>query len=222
MIRAVGLGAGGHCRVLLDALALMGGVEVVGLTDETLAPGTSVAGAPVLGKDIWLGSAHTERVTHAFVAVGSTGDASVRERLFASILHHGLQPLTIVHPDATISPQSELGQGVCVLARAVVNAAARIGPNVIINTGAVVEHDCLVGGHTHVAPGALLAAGVRVGAGAHIGLGAVILQGRTLGDRCVVGAGAVVTRDVEPASVVYGAPARRIRTVQTGADQHAD
>lgn len=44
-----------------------------------------------------------------------------------------------------------------------------------------------------------------------IAAGARILAGVTVGDGCVVGAGAVVTKDLEPYSVAYGVPARKVR-----------
>lgn len=51
----------------------------------------------------------------------------------------------------------------------------------------------------------------RVGRGASIGSHATILGGVTIGDDALVGAGAVVTRDVPPAAVVAGVPARERR-----------
>lgn len=44
-----------------------------------------------------------------------------------------------------------------------------------------------------------------------IGVGAIILPGITVGRGSQVGAGSVVTHDVEPYSVVVGAPARPLR-----------
>lgn len=54
---------------------------------------------------------------------------------------------------------------------------------------------------------------VIIGDNVWIGMGAVILPGVTIGANAVVGAGAVVTRDVPPATVVAGNPARPVRTI---------
>lgn len=47
-----------------------------------------------------------------------------------------------------------------------------------------------------------------------VGYGAQIMPGVTLKRGCVVGAGAVVTHDVEPYTVVGGAPAKKIKERQ--------
>lgn len=44
-----------------------------------------------------------------------------------------------------------------------------------------------------------------------IGNGAIVLRGVNVGDGAVIGAGAVVTKDVEPYTIVVGAPARPIK-----------
>ncbi|MFC0626334.1 DapH/DapD/GlmU-related protein [Kribbella deserti] len=57
----------------------------------------------------------------------------------------------------------------------------------------------------------ITAAPIRIGRNVWIGASAIILQGVTVGDDAVVAAGAVVTRDVPPATLVGGSPARVIR-----------
>ncbi|WP_275263078.1 acyltransferase [Kineococcus radiotolerans] len=52
----------------------------------------------------------------------------------------------------------------------------------------------------------------RIGRDCFVGAGAIVLPGVTIGDGSIVAAGAVVTKDVPPASIVAGSPARVIRT----------
>lgn len=205
--KAVGVGAGGHARAVIDAARLRG-VEVVALVDADPARlGTTLAGVPVVGDDGALSGLRSQ-ATHAFIGVGTVGRSGTRERLFALVLASGLAPLDVVHPAAILAADAAWGPGVTVLARAVLNPNARLGANVVVNTGAIVEHDCEVGEHVHVATGAILCGAVRVGAGAHIGAGAVVRQGIRVGARAVVGAGAVVVHDVPDDTVVVGVPAR--------------
>ena len=49
---------------------------------------------------------------------------------------------------------------------------------------------------------------VRIEQGAWVGAGAILLPGVTIGRNAVVGAGSIVTRDVPPAMVAVGNPAR--------------
>src|SRR5205814_260457 len=56
-----------------------------------------------------------------------------------------------------------------------------------------------------------LRAPVAIGDRVWIGLRAIVLKGVTIGDGAVVAASAVVTRDVPPATLVAGVPARVVR-----------
>jgi acetyltransferase-like isoleucine patch superfamily enzyme len=63
----------------------------------------------------------------------------------------------------------------------------------------------------------------RIGDNCWLGAHAVVTSGVTIGERCVVGANSVVTKDVEPYSIVAGAPARAIRNLKEGTRvDHAD
>lgn len=58
---------------------------------------------------------------------------------------------------------------------------------------------------------------VRICEDVFIGAGAAVLPGVTVGKRAIVAAGSVLTRDVPPLSVVFGNPARVVRSW----DEHA-
>jgi sugar O-acyltransferase (sialic acid O-acetyltransferase NeuD family) len=191
------VGAGGHAKVVLDALRLAHPRVEVRVLDE--APGgRTLLGLAVepLGGD-WRGAFH--------VAIGSGAD---RERLALALLGKGGELFSVVHPAASVAAAAQLGAGSFVAARAVLAPDARLGRGVIVNHGAIVDHDCVVGDWSHVAPGATLGGGVKVGRSAMIGAGANLLPGVSVGERATVGAGAAVDRDVAAGATVKGVPAR--------------
>jgi sugar O-acyltransferase (sialic acid O-acetyltransferase NeuD family) len=210
--KVVGLGAGGHAKVLIEILLSRGDLEIVCLLDiNPKLWGTKCMGIPILGSDDSLPGLFDDGIRQAFIGVGSTGDSSIRRRLYERARQIGFEIVSCIHPNAVVSPSALLGEGSTVFAGVVINAAARMGANVIVNTGAIVEHDCLVEDHCHIASGARLASAVTVGEGAHIGVGASVRQCIRIGRNAIVGAGAAVVHDVPDNTVVVGVPARPLR-----------
>jgi len=214
MAEVIGLGAGGHAKVMIEALRLCGDHLIVGLLDPKQDLWhTNVLDVPVLGDDSLIPELLEKGLQLAFIGLGGTGDNGPRRKLHEHALLQGIRVVQAIHPHAEISPSAQLGDGLTVMAGAVINAEARLGVNVIVNTGAIVEHDCVLGDHVHVATGARLASTVRVGPGAHIGAGATVRQGTTIGEGAIVGAGAAVVKNVEPWTVVVGVPARVLKHI---------
>lgn len=184
-------GAGGHARVLIEALR-QAGVPILGLLDPLEALwGTEVDGVRVLGGD------DKAPAGAALVnGVGGAASTAARRKLFDSFKAAGRRFAVVAAPSAAVARAAELAEGCQVLTRAVVHPGSSIGLNAVVNTAAVVEHDCRVGAHAFVGPGAVLCGGVAVGEGAFIGAGAVVLPGIAIGARALVAAGAVVHHDV--------------------------
>jgi UDP-perosamine 4-acetyltransferase len=214
MVKVLGVGAGGHAKVVLEILRLAGGYEPVGLLDvQKELKGTEVLGVPVLGDDALLPELFERGVRHAFLGVGSTKDTWPRRRLYERVRALGFHLVPAIHPRSVIAPSARIGDGPTVMANAVINADARLADNVIVNTGSIVEHDCAIASHAHIATGARLAGAVYVGEGAHVGLGACVREGVRIGPHAVIAAGAVVIEDVAEGVVVAGVPARILRKV---------
>ncbi len=201
-MKVVGLGAGGHAKVIIEMLRLAGEYEIAGLLDsrEELR-GRSVLGVPVLGGDEKLLELWDQGIRHVFIGVGPVARPGVRAVLFDKAVQFGFEVINAIHPRAIVSPSAQVGRGLTMMTAAVMNASVLVGDNVIIGTGAIVEHDCMLGNHVHVDTGAILAAGVRVGHGAHIGAGATVCQGVKIGRNVAIAAGSAVIGNV-PDTVV--------------------
>ncbi len=212
MTRLVVIGAGGHGRVVADALQRLGkAADAVILDADAALHGTSVLGIPIRGGDQLLPQLQREGFSEFLVAIGGVRAFGLRRKLFIAARLAGLQGWILRHPGTILAESARLGEGSQVLAGAIVNACAVIGENCILNTASIVEHDCRLGADVHVAPRACLAGGVEVGDQVHIGAGAIICENLKIGARSIVGAGAVVIRDVPPDAVVAGVPAKAIR-----------
>lgn len=184
---------------------------ILGLVDlDASRIGTEVLGHRVIGGDdaVLCHPAESLRLANG---VGSVRSTAARRGVFLRFSMRGYRFVTVVHPAAVVATNAELGEGVQLMAGAIVQPGVRIGRDAIVNTGATVDHDCRIGDHVHIAPGATLSGDVEIGEGTHVGAGATVIQGVRIGASCVVGAGALVLRNVADGATVVGVPAREIR-----------
>jgi acetyltransferase-like isoleucine patch superfamily enzyme len=116
------------------------------------------------------------------------------------------------------------------------NARVRIGAGTFLNLGVMIAAEELVeiGDHCMLANGCFVTDSshryddpekpvpwqgfttkgpTRIGENCWLGANVVVTSGVTIGERCVIGANSVVTKDIEPFSVVAGAPARVLRKI---------
>lgn len=197
------IGAGGHGKVVLDALLSTDGRAY----DVRVRDGAhKLQGQSLLGYPIEVPATSEEMEGQLFHL--AIGNCQARRQLFAALRGMRALALSVVHASSQVSRFARVGDGSFLAAQSVVAAAASIGHSVIINHGAVVDHDCVVGDFSHIAPNAALGGGVIVGSGVLVGAGANVLPGLSIGDEAVIGAGAVVTANVNAGETWVGVPAR--------------
>jgi UDP-perosamine 4-acetyltransferase len=164
-----------------------------------------VLGVPVVGDDARLEKVRREGIDHVAVALG---DNALRQSLGDRAVQLGFALATAVSTRTSISPTARLGEGVVVLAGAVVNADAVVERLAIVNSGAVVEHDVRLGAAAHLGPGGILAGGVEVGERAFVGAGATVIPGVKIGRDARIGAGDCVVDGIPAGVLALGVPAR--------------
>lgn len=194
------IGASGHGRVVADIARKNGYQEIVFLDDNKDIH--TCGGYPVIGD-----TSLVEQLEADFVV--GIGNSCVRKRIQQSISKEKL--VCLIHPDAVIAEDVEIGKGTVVMAGAVINSGVRIGKGCIINTCSSVDHDCWIGDYVHIAVGSHICGTVTVAEETWIGAGATVSNNVSICSGCMIGAGAVIVKSIDLTGTYVGVPARRIK-----------
>lgn len=170
MVKLMIIGAGGHGQAVAEAAELSGQYVVVGFLDDAYPTLQQAMGYPIMGT-IADAAALMAEYEGTVVAIGNNAN---RERITLSLLAKGIDVLSVAHPSSHISPRARLGQGVVVMAGAVVGTYAVLGDGVIVNAGAVVDHNCTVDAYAHLGTGANMAGGTKLGKAAWMQAGSAL------------------------------------------------
>lgn len=208
------LGAGGHAKVVMDAIAAGAkseiapdGFKVTGFID--IEDG-SLVGEQILGLRVQgdLSDLPRLRLQGGQAVFPGHGDPATRSKAVEASQKIKYKLPILVHPSGTVSASANIGAGSFVAAGAVVGPDAKLGRYCLINTCASVDHDCVLGEGVHVAVGAHLAGDVRVGANTLIGAGATVIPGIKIGAGVTIAAGAVVVENIPDNTTVMGVPGK--------------
>ena len=119
----------------------------------------------------------------------------------------------LIHPSAEVASTVCLGNGVTVGPLSAIAPYVSLGRLVSVNRSVNIGHHTVIGDYCTVNPGVNIAGRCQIGAGVTVGMGAIVVDGLEIGENSAVGAGALVTRDVPPNVLVYGVPAKVVRSL---------
>lgn len=192
-------GASGHGKVIIDIMN-SAEIKIKAVIDDN-PKSESILGIPIT---------KTSDFDMSFLGktIISIGNNKVRKKLSKSLNANFVKA---IHPSATISPNTSIGEGTVVMARVAINPDVIIGKHCIINTNATIEHDALIADFVHICPGVSLAGNVTIDEGTQVGIGATVIQGVSIGKWVTIGAGAVVLKDIPDYAVVVGNPGKIIK-----------
>lgn len=204
--RVIIIGNGGHASVLTEIL-LQQQVDIIGFTAPTKQENEFQL--VYLGDDEAIKNYSSDDVA-LVMGLGMIRPKSWREKIYCAFKEQGYSFLTVVHPSAIVAPSVYLGEGVQVMAGAIIQTNTKIADNTIVNTGAIVDHDGQIGLHVHIAPGTKISGNVSIGNSTHIGTGTTIIQGIDIGERTLIGAGSVVVKNIGADAKAFGVPAKEV------------
>jgi sugar O-acyltransferase (sialic acid O-acetyltransferase NeuD family) len=211
-MRHLVVGAAGHAQEVAWSLrAERGGRAELRFFDDRVPRGPLASGLGDVVGGLDAIAKHARTGDRLVLGIGlPAGKAHVVRRLGDL----GLAWETVIHPAATIGPNSEIGEGSYVAAGAIVTVNVRIGCFVTVNMHCQAAHDAAVAELATLHPGARLAGGVIVATGAEIGTNAVVLPGVSIGEWAVLGAGCVANRSLAGGQTYVGLPAQPLTVRQ--------
>ena len=185
------LGAGGHCRSLIDVIELENKFKIAGIIDNELPVGSKILNYEVIGNDSDLEKLRNI-YEYAIVGVGQIKTPEIRIKLFNLLKSLNFKLPVIVSPRAYVSKHTKIDEGTVIMHDALINANVKIGKNCIINTKALIEHDVEIEDNCHISTGAVINGGVIVGQGSFIGSNAVTKEYIKIPKKSFIKAGSIV------------------------------
>ena len=179
--------------------------DVVGFFDDFAVPAADVLGKTDAIDDVYLANRFD------CLAIGVGYKAMVFRDAMAQKWTGRIPLARIVHRSAVVDASAIVGEGVVLLANAVLDQRVELGSNCFLSLAATISHDTVIGDSTYISPKATVCGNCKIGRRVFLGAGCVIRDGITICDDAVVGAGAVVVKDIVRPGVYVGNPAVRLK-----------
>lgn len=211
------IGASEHAKVIIDIFEKQNKYQIIGLLDANPKLfGEELIGYKILGDESLLSELLSNHSNCSlFIAIG---DNWVRYKVCEKIKTQfpDVNFVSAIHPSAQIAKDVRIGKGVAIMAGVIINSSTVIGDFAIMNTKASADHDNIIGNFASLGPNATTGGKVNVGEFSVIGISATVKHGITIGAHAVIGGSSYLQKNCKDNMVMYGVPAKEIRTRVAG------
>lgn len=193
------IGAGGHCKVIIDLLEEIKQYDIIGIYDDIKTD--YFCNYNILGK-----IQEIDKTIDYFII--SIGDGTVRKKIYEN--NKTLNWAILIHPKSIISKFSKIGVGTVIFAGAVIQTEVCIGEHCIINTNSNIDHESIIGNYCSISPGVTICGNVNIGELTFVGANSTIIQEINVGNNVIIGAGSVIIKNIDSYKKVVGNPGREL------------
>lgn len=116
----------------------------------------------------------------------------------------------VIHSSAWIDPSAQIGDGVVIYPRVVIDQNVEVKSNSLINLSVTIAHDSIIHHSSFLAPSVAISGNVRVGKCCFIGTNTTIRDGITIESFSLVGSGSLVVKNIIESGTYFGCPVKKI------------
>ncbi|UCG15672.1 MAG: hypothetical protein JSV19_10300 [Phycisphaerales bacterium] len=169
--------------------------KVLGFVDDdaTKTQSTIADGLRNLGplEAVSSDGAYAPQAVRLALAIGYS-DMKARREAFRRAKAMGYRFETLVHPRAHVERDVHLGEGVIILAGAVVDQSVTVGDVNYLDIGTLVGEDSVLGANNYLSAGTTIGGGVTIGEDNFVGLGVTVVNDVSIGNNNFINAQTLV------------------------------
>lgn len=206
-------GVGGHARVLLSELLLLGNYQSI----IFITPNTYENKSIIINKSSYsvINNISNLKTSYDKSSCGIIGIGSIEKRCSIAKEISRVIPsfkwMTLLSKNAVVSEGVVIKEGTVVIAGSIINTGTTIGKHCIINTKTSIDHDNTIQDYVNIAPGVVTGGSVGIGNNSDIGIGSTISNNIDIEHDVIIGGNSFVNKNCVSNSLYFGTPIKKVK-----------